>query len=139
MLRTTSQSLWTLFPFYCVALSLTFVGFPFLLLVSLYQAIDILCLEYQFYEQTIVEKKGIFSVSYREVHYSRIKSIKVDRPFFLRLVGLSNITIQSSDPYMPLLKLHAVDNGLELKEFITKKAEKWRRINGVKEFDLYSL
>jgi uncharacterized membrane protein YdbT with pleckstrin-like domain len=122
-----------------LALFLSFFGFPFLFLVVIYQFFELWFWDYELYDRTIVEKKGIFSVSYREVHYARIKSIMVDQPFLLRIVGLSNITIKSSDPYMPILEIKAVSDGLQLKEFISQKMYEWRKAEGIKEFDMYNL
>lgn len=63
----------------------------------------------------------------------------VDQPFLLRLVGLSNITIKSSDPYMPVLELKAISDGIRIKEMLSQKVYDWRKAEGIKEFDMYSL
>jgi uncharacterized membrane protein YdbT with pleckstrin-like domain len=138
-LFSAAPSPWTIVPFGLVALLLCFVKFPFLLLFTIYQFIELWNWDYIFNEQTVVEKKGIFSVSYREIHYARIKSIMVDQPFVLRLVGLSNIRIKSSDPYMPTMRINAVANGIEIKQFLSKKTHELRKAEGIKEFDMYSL
>jgi uncharacterized membrane protein YdbT with pleckstrin-like domain len=136
---SAAPSPWTIFPTALLAIVLSLFGFPFLFLFVIYQFAELWFWDYDFNDRTIVEKKGIFSVSYREVHYSRIKSIMVDQPFLLRLVGLSNITIKSSDPYMPVLELKAISDGIRIKEMLSQKVYDWRKAEGIKEFDMYSL
>jgi len=134
-----APSPWTIVPTTVLAFVLSLFGFPFLFLYVIYQFAEIWFWDYEFHDQTIVERKGIFSVSYREVHYARIKSIMVDQPFVLRIVGLSNITIKSSDPDIPVLELKAISHGLKIKEMLSQKVYDWRKAEGIKEFDMYSL
>jgi len=138
-LFTTTPSFWIIVPVFILSLLLTFFKFPFLLLYTAYKIVELWCWDYLVNERTIIEKKGIFSVSYREIHYSRIKSIMVDQPFILRIVGLSNITIKSSDPYMPTLKLYAIADAINIKKFLSEKTHTWRKAEGIKEFDMYNL
>ena len=136
---TLQPSYWTVLPVAAVSIGLCFVGFPVLLVFLLIQVLDIACWKYQFNERTITERKGILSVDRTELHYSRIKSIKIHEPFLFRLVGLSNVTIKSSDPYMPELKLYAISSGLKVRSYLRAKADKWRKTEGVREFDMYRL
>ena len=94
------------------------------------------CWEYQFHEKTITERKGVFSVSTREIHYYRIKSVRVEEPFFYRFVGLSSIDIITSDPLIPVLRLYAVGNMEEIRTYVKDMTAYWRKVQGVKEYDL---
>jgi uncharacterized membrane protein YdbT with pleckstrin-like domain len=109
------------------------------LLYAIYKVAEILCWKYYINERTIVERTGVFSVLRKEIHYARIKSIMVYEPFLFRLVGLSNITIKTSDPYKPTLRLYGVRDGQRIKQMLSSKADKGRKKEGIKEFDLYSL
>lgn len=136
---TLQPSYWTVFPLGVLSVFLTFFGFPFLFVFLLIQVVDLACWKYQFNERTILERKGIFSVDTKEVHFSRIKSIRIHEPFLFRLVGLANVVIKTSDPYMPELKLYAIPSGLEVRNHLRAKADKWRKTEGVREFDMYRL
>lgn len=97
------------------------------------------CWHYEFRERTIAERKGVFSTDKIEIHYFRIKSIKIQKPFLMRLVGLSNIWIITSDPFRPVLKLYAIQNGEVIREMIKDNVYHWRREMKVYEHDLFNL
>lgn len=110
-----------------------FLLFPILFVYHVYMW------RYHFNDKTIVEQKGIINVSHREVHYFRIKSIKVDEPLWMRFFGLSNVTIKTSDQYQPELRLYAVKGGLKIREELLNLMETERKQNGVREFDTYTM
>lgn len=88
--------------------------------------------------ETIVEKKGVFSVNIVEIQYFRIKSIQVWRPFFLRIFGLSNVQIITSEPFKPFLLIYAVHDGEGWSHFCKEMAKYWRLQKGVKETDFHA-
>ena len=96
----------------------------------------ITCWEYQFHERTITERKGVFSVSTREIHYYRIKSVRVEEPFFYRFVGLCSIDIITSDPLIPVLRLYAIGNMERIRSYVKDMTTYWRNAMEVKEYDL---
>jgi len=97
------------------------------------------CWSFRFHEKTISERKGVFSVHTREVHYSRVKSVRLDEPFWLRIFGLSNVMLITSDPYIRVLRIYAVFNGKEIMEHVKTETSKWRQNRGVGEHDLHPL
>lgn len=101
--------------------------------------IIIACWEFRFHEKTIAERKGVFSVHTREIHYSRIKSIRLDEPFLLRIFGLSSILLITSDPYIRVLRIYAVYNGEEMVDYIKQRISIWRQNRGVGEHDIHPL
>lgn len=106
---------------------------------AIYRVAEILCWRYYFNDEKITERTGVFSVQRRELHYARVKSIMVEEPFLFRIVGISNIIIKSSDPYMPVLRLWGIYQGAVLKELIEERVRYWRKKEGIREFDLYNL
>ena len=136
-METISPSQWLNLPFFILGIVLIQTGlFPILALIKY---IEILCWKYEFNERTIVERKGILSVTRREIHYYRIKSIKIDEPFWMRLVGISNVSITTSDPYQPELVLKGVPNGQLYRSKLRGLTDLRRKEEGVKEFDMYNL
>ena len=111
--------------------------FPPVLLLWYYFVIR--CWHYEFRERTIAERWGVFTTNKVEIHYFRIKSVAVNRPFLMRLVGLSNIVIMTSDPLRPVLRLYAIHNGEVIREKIKDLTFHWRNEMNVKEHDLYNL
>jgi len=97
------------------------------------------CWSFRFHEKTIAERKGVFSVLTREIHYFRIKSIRFEQPFFLRIFGLSNVVLITSDPLIPMLRIYGVVDGSQIKTQIKEQISIWRRERTVKEQDIHPL
>lgn len=134
-LQTISPSQWTNLLWIIIGIALIqFYLFPFLAIIKI---LEVYFWRYEFYERTLVERKGILSVTRREVHYYRIKSIKVDEPFWMRIFGLANVSVITSDPYHPELVLYAVPKGLELRQTLRAYTHQRRNEEGVREFDAY--
>jgi len=87
---------------------------------------------------TIIEKKGVFSVTNVEIQYFRIKSVQVWKPFLLRIFGLSSVQIITSEPFKPFLLLYAITNGEGWAHYCREMANYWRNKKGVKETDFHS-
>ena len=86
-------------------------------------------------EQRITEEKGVLSKTTDELELYRVKDIKLDQPFFLRLVGLSNIILSTSDRSHPFYTIPAVPNGKELRAKLRDAVEARRDAKGVVERD----
>ena len=136
-IRTLTPSQWVNLPFFI--LGGVFFYTWLLPLLALVKYLEISCWKYEFGERTIVQRKGILSVTSTEIHYYRIKSIRIDEPFWMRLFGLANVTIITSDPFQRELLLYAVPNGNEIRSLLRSTTHTRRREEGVREFDMYSL
>ena len=117
------------------------IGFTFVVppLIAVYKIIEVYTWTYSIDKQIIIEKKGVFSVQHKETNLYRIKSIRFDEPFLMRLVGIGNLYIKSSDPFQPDLKLVGIPKGVELWKELRQKTMNNRRQFGVKEIDFYNL
>ncbi len=78
---------------------------------------------------------GVFSRITEQCELYRIKDITVGEPFLLRLVGLSNIKLITSDKGQPEQVLLAVKNGRGLSDIIRRLVEHRRDVKGVTEID----
>jgi uncharacterized membrane protein YdbT with pleckstrin-like domain len=109
------------------------------ILIFFWKFLQVECWKYILSEnsEVLIQRKGVFSVKRLEVHYFRIKSIRIVQPFYLRIVGLSNIEIITSEPFVPFLRIPAVPHATELAEALEEMAEEWREIKGVKETDFH--
>lgn len=108
-------------------------------IIALFKMLETYCHRYDFYEDHILESKGIFSVTRNEVYYYRVKSIQIEEPFLYRLVDLSNIHIKTSDQFNREFTLSAVPVGKSLVSDLRKVVKLERKANKVREFDMYDL
>ncbi len=110
---------------------------PFLIMI--YKILDIYFWRYEFYENHVIERKGVFSVTRRELYYHRIKGIQHHAPFLYRIVGISQIHIISSDSFASYFQFTAIPKGLELAQAIRELSQNKRKRMKLKELDFYQL
>lgn len=96
------------------------------------------CWKYEFRERTIGESKGVLSISKREIHYFRVKSIRVERPFLYRIVGLTTYDLVTSDPLIPIFRIYAIDDDGTFQTYLKEKVTYWRTAMDVKEKDFHN-
>lgn len=125
---------WIIYPWILATLVI-----PFLLPILIYKMAEVYCWRFDFNEMTLSERKGVFSVERREVPYSRIKSIRIEEPFFYRLVDIKRIIILTSEPFMPEVRLTGIYAGHIIKEFLDEKVPEARQRDGIRELDMYNL
>tara|TARA_Y100001970_G_scaffold189720_1_gene230633 strand:- start:371 stop:796 length:426 start_codon:yes stop_codon:yes gene_type:complete len=87
-------------------------------------------------DQRIIDSKGILNKTTDECELYRVKDIKLEEPIWLRLVGLSNLMITTSDKSDRQIIIPAIYNGNELRNKLRVAVEARRDEKGVKEFDL---
>lgn len=139
-LRVISPSQWTNLGWFILGVSdIIFIHMWVLAILAVVRYLWVFYWRYEINERTIVERKGILAVERNEIHYFRIKAIRVDEPLWMRLFNLSNVYVKTSDPYLPELKLTAVPNGVLIREELRMMAHKWRKSENVREFDMYNL
>ncbi|MBA65565.1 MAG: hypothetical protein CMG55_07170 [Candidatus Marinimicrobia bacterium] len=105
------------------------------LIVAAYRYLIVRTWQFEITNERIIESKGILSKNTDECELYRIKDIKLSQPFWLRLVGLSNLILSSSDRSHPTISVPAIGNGNELREQIRTAVEQRRDKKGVKEVD----
>jgi uncharacterized membrane protein YdbT with pleckstrin-like domain len=114
------------------------LGLPLVIppLIALYKIIEVATHSYEFYEDRILETKGIFNRVTNEVSYFRVKSVQLEEPLLYQIVGLSTLRIKSSDWYVPNLSILAIPIGPILMEDITRVVKIERKHHGVREYDI---
>lgn len=108
------------------------------LLVAIYKYYEVATWVYTGRIRTIEEKKGVFNVTQQEVQYFRIKSIMVDEPLWMRILGLSIVRVVTSEQYKPVLVLYAIDNAENVKKFLSGAAHDWRMELGIRDYDIFN-
>ena len=106
------------------------------LLILIIKALDLYCTTWTIHQDNLIEKTGILNVSTEEVLLYRVKDIRLYEPLLYRLVGLSKLTIITSDYTNPSVVLYGIKNGEELMTIIRQLVANSRKIEGVKEIDI---
>lgn len=78
---------------------------------------------------------GIFTRRTEEIELYRVKDTALIEPFWLRMVGLGNVELSTSDHSTPIVTIVAVPKPAELRETIRHLVETNRDRKGVKEVD----
>ena len=92
-------------------------------------------IKYELNAERLIIKTGILSQKIEETELYRIKDYSVSKPFFLRLFGLGNIVLTTSDKNNKYVKLHAIKDVEKIKDIIRTHVEKSRKRTGTKEVD----
>jgi len=106
--------------------------------IFVFKQIQVSCWKYEFYDEVMVEKKGVFSITREEVYYSRIKSIMVEEPFLMRLVGLQVIHVITSEQFKPRFTFYAIEGGEHIKKFLGDIVKITRKESGLREIDIFN-
>jgi uncharacterized membrane protein YdbT with pleckstrin-like domain len=139
LLSTVSPSQYANLGWLIITIATVFIPYvaAFFLLIYLYRRLDYSFWEYRFYDDYVIEKKGIFNVSEEMVNYFRIKSIKVEQPFWMRLFGLSIIHVTTSEQFKPFIKFYAIENAQSFVDFLQSKTKLKRKENGIRDVDVF--
>ena len=106
------------------------------LIILIIKALDLYCTTWTIHQDNLIEKTGILNVNTEEVLLYRVKDIRLYEPLLYRLVGLSQLTIITSDYTNPSIILYGIKNGEELMTIIRQLVANSRKIEGVKELDI---
>jgi len=106
------------------------------LIILIIKALDLYCTTWIIHQDNLIEKTGILNVNTEEVLLYRVKDIRLYEPLLYRLVGLSKLTIITSDYTNPSIVLYGIRNGEELMTIIRQLVANSRKIEGVKELDI---
>ena len=109
------------------------------LIIPIWKMIETSFIRYEFYEDRIIHRRGVFTVTTDEILLHRIKAINLQEPFLYRLVDISNLSLITSDRYVGEIILQAIPVGTQFRDTLRDIVEECRQKKGVKEFDLYDL
>ena len=123
-----------------LALVPVFLGvFPLVIIafiVLIVKMLHLYCTTWTINQDSLVEKTGILNVNTEEILLYRVKDIRLYEPLLYRLVGLSQLTIITSDFTKPSIRLYGIKDGEELMQIVRQLVANSRQIEGVKEIDI---
>lgn len=103
--------------------------------IGIWKWIALKCYRYTVTTERVGLTQGVFSKRTDSIELYRVKDTTLLEPFFLRMFGVGNIVLSSSDRVTPLLVLHAVPNAANLREQIRASVERMRVLKRVSEVD----
>lgn len=88
--------------------------------MALWKYIKTNSIKYKITNQRLIMSQGVFTRITDEVNLSKILDVRVEEPFALRLMGLSNIIFITADLTNRLTLLQGLKNGDAIKEEVRK-------------------
>jgi uncharacterized membrane protein YdbT with pleckstrin-like domain len=128
-----SPSQWINFGVYTLCILFIWLIAP--ILVVLWKFLVVKTWNIEITDQRLIEEKGILSKTIEEIELYRVKDIRYEQPFFLRLLGLSNIIMLTSDKTHPIVKIPAIKDGKNLREQLRLAVDIRRDKKRVRETD----
>lgn len=96
------------------------------------------CTSYELTTQRLKIGTGILNRKLDELELFRVKDYAMDQPLFLRLVGLGNLTLVTSDASTPTVAIRAIANVEEVREQLRAAVQSERDRKRVREMDVDS-
>jgi uncharacterized membrane protein YdbT with pleckstrin-like domain len=91
--------------------------------------------EYEITSERLRINTGVLSRSSDELELYRVKDTRFEQPFWLRIFGLGNVVLSTSDRTDPVITLTAIPGGREVREKLRNQVERLRVRKGVREID----
>ena len=115
-------------PFVLIALVLPFF-------YALWRFLIVRCQTFELTNERLRITKGVINQSIDEVELYRVKDILVERKWWMRLTGLGNVHLETSDRTLPHVDITAIRDCLGLREQLRTKVEAMRDKKRVREMD----
>jgi uncharacterized membrane protein YdbT with pleckstrin-like domain len=112
-----------------------FIGLIIPLGWILWRYLFVRCQTFELTNQRLRVSKGVINQEIDEVELYRVKDILVVRKWWMRMIGLGTIHLDTSDRSLPQIEIHAIRDSLELREALRKKVEAMRDKKRVREMD----
>ncbi|MGR5347238.1 PH domain-containing protein [Vibrio mediterranei] len=103
--------------------------------ILLWDLIVVRCISYKVTAEKLIVKTGVLNRRTEVCELYRVKDYTLFEPIILRLFGLSNLHIVSSDRSMPTAELRAIPKGLATMKSIRKQVEAERERKHARELD----
>lgn len=141
ILSLSSPMVWNVFfqPFYPqfkdIVINASKILFFLPIILSIYYYLRTSTHRYTITTERLNEEFGILSKSTDVLELFRIKDITFSQPLELRVFGLGNIILDTSDKSTPIVVIKAVENGDNLISSLRKHVDNMRTQKGVREID----
>lgn len=90
---------------------------------------------YKITSERFIHAQGVFSRHTEHLELYRIKDYSLSVPLHLRLFGLSNVFLLTSDPATPKVVIKGIKDGDKILSTLRNRVEHLRYVKGVREID----
>jgi uncharacterized membrane protein YdbT with pleckstrin-like domain len=111
------------------------LGSVLFIIRSVYQIAYVSLTSFTLTDERLITKEGIFFRRTNNLEIYRVKDITIEEPLLLRIFGLGNIIIDTSDRSTPNIVIDGVAKVGAVLEVIRLCTEKERRKRGARELD----
>lgn len=140
-MQTEEQVVWTgspsqvlNLPIYLVCALLSWLIVP--VFIAIWKWLVLRNVRYELTSERLKIHQGVLNKELDELELYRVRDYKLDRPFVLRIFGLGNITLRTSDTSHPVVVLRGIREGEQVRELIRKYVEECRIKKRVLPLDL---
>lgn len=105
------------------------------LLYAVWRWLDTRATRVELTSQRIIQRTGVLSRRTDETELYRVKDFAVVQPFLLRLFGLANLEINTSDRTHPVMRIAALREAEAVRNLLRHAVEARRQTTGVREVD----
>jgi uncharacterized membrane protein YdbT with pleckstrin-like domain len=91
---------------------------------------------YELTTERLKTTEGVFSKVTDTLELYRVKDLEKRQPFFYRLVGVENVSLNTSDASSPFILIEAIPSSVGLADKIRNQVEAVRAQKGVREIDV---
>jgi len=113
----------------------SFIFFAWTIIVPVYLYLTNRFTSYELSHLRLRVISGIFTQKIDEIELYRVRDYQVIKPFFLRLFGLGNIILITSDKNNFRVDLLGIKNPNDIKDFIRNNVERRRKETSTREVD----
>jgi uncharacterized membrane protein YdbT with pleckstrin-like domain len=114
---------------------IVFIGLLIPAIYALWSYLTVRCQTFELTTERLRLTKGVINQSIDEVELYRVKDIVVERKWWMRLTGLGNLHMETSDRSLPHVDIPAIRDCIGLRENLRKKVEAMRDRKRVREMD----
>lgn len=112
-----------------------FIGLIVPFAYALWSYLTVRCQTFEVTTERLRITKGVINQHIDEIELYRVKDILVERKWWMRLTGLGNVHLQTSDRSLPQLDIPAIRDCIGLREELRKLVEAMRDSKRVREMD----
>ncbi|MFK7851700.1 MAG: PH domain-containing protein [Akkermansiaceae bacterium] len=112
-----------------------FIGLLFPAGYALWRYLTVRCQIFELTTERLRITTGVINQNIDEIELYRVKDFVIERKWWMRIVGLGNIHLQTSDRSLPIVDIPAIDDCIELRETLRKLVEAMRDKKRVREMD----
>ena len=112
-----------------------FAALIFPLAWMVWRYLVIRCEIYELTSQRLRISHGVFNQKIDEIELYRVKDVLVERKWWMRILNLGSLHLETSDRSLPQVTIPAIPNAIDLRESLRKEVEAVRDKKRVRELD----